>query len=185
MITLITSFEPFGEFKANSSLRTMSRIKKVYGCRIKKFVLPVTFKLAGEMLVRRLRLERPDVLICLGQSEKCECITLEKIAHNKIDAKYKDNTGKQPKNKKCCKNGKTSYKSNIDLELVKKTLPNIALDISTDAGTFVCNDVYYQALREIYENNLNTKCCFIHLPITHTKTKDINKIIKTIIKLYK
>ena len=70
------------------------------------------------------------------------------------------------------KNGKEAYKSNIDLLDVVSSLKNERLTISYNAGTFICNEIYYNSLKYIYENNLNTKCVFIHIPFIETQVEN-------------
>lgn len=46
--------------------------------------------------------------------------------------------------------------------------------ISNNAGNHLCNNIYYYGLKKIYEENLNTKMVFIHIP----KIKNISDIEK-------
>lgn len=40
--------------------------------------------------------------------------------------------------------------------------------ISHDAGSYLCNHVYYEGLSYIYQNQLSTKMIFIHVPTIDT-----------------
>lgn len=49
---------------------------------------------------------------------------------------------------------------------------NIKNEVSTYAGDYLCNFVYYYGLKYINEHNLKTKLIFIHIPIS----KDITNL---------
>ncbi len=46
-----------------------------------------------------------------------------------------------------------------------------ALDISQDAGKFVCETLYYAVLETIQTLNLPTDALFIHVPILHSRNR--------------
>lgn len=46
------------------------------------------------------------------------------------------------------------------------------VNISSDAGNYLCNNLYYHGLKYIYENSLETNMLFIHIP----KNKNISNI---------
>lgn len=39
------------------------------------------------------------------------------------------------------------------------------VEISCDAGNYLCNNIYYNVLKIIKENNLKCKMLFIHIPM--------------------
>lgn len=53
--------------------------------------------------------------------------------------------------------------------------------ISTNAGDYLCNYLYYYGLKFIKENNLNTKMLFIHLPKIE-KITDIDRLAELFTK---
>lgn len=66
------------------------------------------------------------------------------------------------------------YKTNYDYTSMKKNMKNkgYRVIISNNAGRFICNSLYFNGLKYIYENNLKTKMIFIHIP----KIKNITNI---------
>lgn len=55
----------------------------------------------------------------------------------------------------------------------------INLSISNDAGTYLCNNIYYEGLNYIKQNNLNTKMIFVHIPSTNDSF-DLNQLAHVI-----
>lgn len=65
------------------------------------------------------------------------------------------------------------YETNYDFHNLKANIENyFKVIISDNAGNYLCNNVYYYGLKFIYENKLNTKMIFIHIP----KINNINHI---------
>ncbi len=57
------------------------------------------------------------------------------------------------------------YKTNYDYNYLKNRLEDkYNVIISNDAGNYLCNNIYYNGLKHIKENNLKTKMIFIHIP---------------------
>lgn len=57
------------------------------------------------------------------------------------------------------------YKTNYDYNYLKNRLEDkYNVIISNDAGNYLCNNIYYNGLKYIKENNLKTKMIFIHIP---------------------
>lgn len=49
--------------------------------------------------------------------------------------------------------------------LVKKLKDNkYKVKISTDAGNYLCNNIYYNGMKYIHDKNLNIPFLFIHIP---------------------
>ena len=62
--------------------------------------------------------------------------------------------------------GREVYKTSYDYnELVGKLRNNgYNVIISEDAGNYLCNNLYYNGLKFLYDNNMNAKMIFIHIP---------------------
>lgn len=62
--------------------------------------------------------------------------------------------------------GREVYKTSYDYsELVDKLRNNgYNVIISEDAGNYLCNNLYYNGLKFLYDNNMNAKMIFIHIP---------------------
>ena len=106
--------------------------------------IPVSFQLAPEFVIAQINELKPDVIICCGMAEARSVLTIES-------------------------NGKGQQEiihTSVDLErLIQRS---IATQISHDAGSFVCNHLYYSVLRYLRERQLATQCIFVHVPVLNT-----------------
>lgn len=61
---------------------------------------------------------------------------------------------------------KDLYKTDFNYSKIKEDIEKIGFKvyISEDAGNFLCNNLYFNGLKYINENNINCKMIFIHIP---------------------
>lgn len=169
MKIILTGFEPFDGSEVNSSWETAVRVGQLApnGVCMETLLLPVSFVRAGKKIREALKEKRPDVLVMLGQRGKGESIYIERIAINMMDASNPDNDGYHPQEQTIVDGGEAAYFSDLPVKTLRDALLHrgIPARVSNNAGLYVCNSTYYNALNEIYEQGLPTKALFIHLPI--------------------
>lgn len=57
------------------------------------------------------------------------------------------------------------YETNYDFYKLKSNIEkDFKVIISDNAGNYLCNNLYYYGLKFIYENKINTRMIFIHIP---------------------
>ena len=58
------------------------------------------------------------------------------------------------------------YKTDFNYSKIKEDIEKTGFKvyISKDAGNFLCNNLYYNGLKYIKDNNINCKMIFIHIP---------------------
>lgn len=90
---LLTGFEPFAGSSLNPSREIVNEIAKINipGIKIITAILPVLFGKSSAILLELIVLEKPDVVISLGQAEGRTQITPERVAVNLDDARIADN----------------------------------------------------------------------------------------------
>ena len=168
MLVLLTGFEPFGDSNINSSRETAVRVGQMSpnGVTIEVKKLPVSFKRAGDDIREILTVIRPDALIMLGQRGNGKSVDIERIAVNLMDSANPDNDGFCPQEQIIQADGESAYFCNFSVKALRDVLlqRNIPAKVSNSAGLYVCNSTYYNALNEIYEQHLQTKAVFVHLP---------------------
>ncbi len=136
------------------------------GTEAARLCLPVEFAAASAMLEEAVRKEKPDAVIAVGQAGGRSGISLERIAVNLMDARIPDNCGFQPKDAVLCEDGETAYISTLPLRKMEKALKDAGLPavISNTAGLYVCNCVFYTAVRLVAKAFPAMKAGFVHLP---------------------
>ena len=171
MKILVTGFEPFAEYAENSSWAVAESLASAHDLPVDLVIekLPVSFTATPIAFHNAVQKHTPDFVLMLGQAASSEVIRLERIAINMMDATKSDNDGFVPNEEIIDRNGPTAYMSSLVnkkllLPLKEQGLPVV---ISNSCGLYVCNRLYYEALK--YESvNPSVKHIFIHLPLAST-----------------
>lgn len=149
MKSLYTAFKG----KTNSSKLILDHI-----VASNKLYLTNSFKTSVVELQNKLKKSNYDLIVSFGQAPlDKDIIKLEVAAKGKI--KYF-----------------TSYDYN---NLYNKLKEEYKVIISSNAGNYLCNNIYYYGLKFINDNKLKAKMIFIHIP-KEDKITDIEKLAKTI-----
>lgn len=162
---LITAFDTDKQdFAYNVSKETVAALAQFYDLlpeqiEIVTHVFPVDFKATGETIDAVLDRTQPDFVISLGQTpneyQNAAAINYELIAQNKKRSMLSENVlpittgGQQDK--------KGFYADNL--------VPTDQLKIYTseNAGTYLCNYVYYRTLEWMERNGKGNNALFLHL----------------------
>lgn len=165
---LLTGFGPFADFKSNPS---QDIVLELNGEIINDFqvigkILPVSYQSAGSSLLNFVQNENPDAVISLGLAASRTKITPELVAINYIHSQRPDNDGVLKLNQKIHSNGESAYFTTLPvekmlLELDNKGIPN---ELSSTAGTYVCNLTKYHLLHHLNGQKSNIPAGFIHVP---------------------
>jgi len=164
---LITGFKPFGKHDSNiselvvDSLESLLELADPYGladnvnCTIDTLILSVDE--SGSKTVSELSTEY-DFILHLGLCEKCEYVRIETKAHNELDFRIPDNSGRLISSQSIITN-QEDLETSLPVRSWDLGLVSTELELSDDAGRYLCNETYYRSL--------NAKECdvlFVHLP---------------------
>ncbi len=168
MRVLLTGFEPFGNYKENSSWAVAEKVTacSVVEAEVIAKRLPVSFAGVGIALRRAVEECHPDVIIMLGQAAGIDYIKLERIAINMMDATTPDNDGYLPDEEPISATGAAALFTNTDIKDLRRVVEELGIPVkvSNSAGLYVCNRTYYEALR-LCNERLGMKALFVHLPL--------------------
>lgn len=167
MRVLITGFEPFGGELINPALEAVMKIEKKLGhIEVIKASLPVVFHQSIDVLIKMIQLNKPDVVICVGQAGGRAAITLERVGINVDDARIPDNEGNVPVDQKINPEGPDAYFSTLPIKAIVSAISErgIPAQVSNTAGTYVCNHILYGLCDYIASNSLDIKGGFMHVP---------------------
>lgn len=172
MCILVTAFEPFGGNDANISQRVLDAIH----ADVAKLLLPVSFRRAPEVLNEAIKQFQPDVIISMGQAAEGDKIRLERLAINMMDSTKGDNDDDIPDEEIICPEAPLALKTALPVKSLCADCINAGLPtmVSNSAGLYVCNRIYFEALR----HNLNS--LFVHIP----KNMDLEIAKQTINHLF-
>lgn len=181
---LLTYFAPFGEITTNSSEEVAKFINFE---NVDKIRLEVKYQKDFQMIKDKTFANNYDLILMLGQARGRESITLESRATNLNNPKAKDMDNYYP-NEEIYANSSHYLYTKLDLESIISKVNENKVTISKNCGSYLCNFVYYCALKE-----LNIPSLFIHLPsflgqdddnrIPKMKIDEMTRIINKIINV--
>jgi len=163
MNILLTAFEPFGGNASNITQEVIKMLPEQIGKHLlNKVVLPVSFRRAPVVLREAIEQKKPDFVLMLGQCKDSETIRLERYAHNMMDSQMGDNDHYCPSEEIIYQEVPNALMATIGRPLgsLSKVLQDdgLPVTVSSSAGLYVCNRVYYEALY------LGQKSLFVHVP---------------------
>jgi len=172
---LVTGFAPFGGSRVNPSYEVVRRLPDTLGeHRIYHAELPVVYGQCGEMLCELIEKVQPDCVLCFGQAAGREGISLENTAVNVKASSSPDNAGVTFSGETIDPNGPESLRARLPLKELCAELKDAGfpVKISFSAGTYVCNDLFYEMLQYAEENDSPKMCGFIHIPADESQKAD-------------
>ena len=168
MKVLLTGFEPFGRLKTNASWEAVKLVAERPGkdVTVYKLLLPVEYDRAADLCIDAIRQHRVDAVLSVGVAARRRSLTPEYVAINVKDSPSPDNTGKIVINERIIDEGAPALYTNIPyVETVNAILlAGVPAEASFDAGTFVCNDLFYRVMHYIQYKERRIYGSFLHVP---------------------
>lgn len=124
-------------------------------------ILPVTYGGAAAELQQLLEQLNPVGLLLLGVARGRAGVSLERVALNFADSEHPDNAGEVRRQQPLVPDAEAAHFCRLPLhdwcrELLARQIP---CEVSLSAGAYVCNAVYFHALRQFAKPAL-----FAHVP---------------------
>lgn len=128
-------------------------------------LLPMSFQHAWPTLEQTLETVEPHIVLATGLKTHLRTIALERCARNVIDAHKPDADNVQPRREVVIDGAPQAYWTGVPLRAIasKFAKHNIPVTLSSDAGTFVCNSLFFELL-DWCAHHANTTAGFISLP---------------------
>lgn len=170
---IVTGFEPFGGEKSNASWEAVRLLPdEVCGREVIKLKLPVVFGASGDMVAGAMREATPAVVVSVGEAGGRTCLTPERVAVNRMDARIPDNDGARPQGEPIMCGGPDAYLATLPVaDLASASCAaGVPAKVSDTAGLYVCNQVMYRVLHEADVCGIEARCGFVHVPYTPAQT---------------
>ena len=164
---LVTAFEPFGGETINASWEAAKELDgwRCSGSIVAARALPCAYGLCvAEFMAAYARL-RPRAVLMTGQAARRSMVSVERIARSGASPTLRDNLGALGSP---LADGPVRLETTAQAAQIARAIraAGIAARVSSDAGDYVCNALYYGALRRIGESASPAPAIFIHLPAT-------------------
>ena len=170
---LLTGFEPFNQDTINPSWEAVQQLDGWHTAtlRVKSRQLPCVFGLANQHLIKAIEEFQPDVVIAVGLAGGRTDISLERVAINIDDARIPDNANQQPIDVAVIEGAPAAYFSTLPIKAIvqKMRQQGIPAAVSSTAGSFVCNHVFYGLMHHLHNAAKRAgrpmpRWGFIHIP---------------------
>lgn len=156
---IISGFGPYEDLSVNPSYEVPAALAKAEYCdqlqlpedvhvNVTAVTLPISFANAWPELLAAIERENADIVIATGVKHAARGVQLERCATNVIDANKPDADNHRPQRMPIVDNGPAAYWTRLPLRMILQCFAHdrIASTLSSDAGTYVCNSLFYQLL---------------------------------------
>ena len=171
---LVTGFEPFGGEAVNASWEAA---RKLDGWRLGEFaavarLLPCAYQASVREFVRAIETLEPEAVLMTGQAARRSVICVERFARNLDDAAAPDNLGLVRRAVSIFEGAPERLQATAPVRAIADAIreARIPARVSRNAGGFVCNHLYFGALRYLGALGRPTRAVFLHLPATPEQT---------------
>ena len=165
---LFTGFESFGPHQKNITEYLAKKLnQKIFGdFTIQGEVLPVSYQATPNKIKSLLEELSPSCIIATGIAGNRKKISLELVAINYLHADLADNDGVIKSFETLNKQAPPALFSTLPLKELLHFCQqnNIDAELSSTAGTYLCNLTMFQFLNWNREQTKTIPCGFIHYP---------------------
>ncbi len=165
---LVSGFEPFGGETLNASWEAA---RAVDGWRCGEAVvvalqLSCAYDACVAEFVEAFERLRPEAVLMTGQAARRAVVSVESVARKRSNAAAPDNRGVVCGS--AAPDGPAEIEASAAARAVARAIRDagLAARVSTDAGGYVCNHLYYGALNFLRVRAPATPAVFVHLPAT-------------------
>ena len=169
---LVTAFEPFGGETVNASWEAARALD---GWRSGDWVavarrLPCVYGACVAEFVEAFELLAPEAVLMTGQAARRGLVSVESVARNRAGASTPDNRGVT--GAAVMLSGPALLEATLPANDIARAIraAGAPARVSSNAGDYVCNHLFYGALSTLIEKAPGTPAVFIHLPATPGQT---------------
>ncbi len=168
---LVTGFEPFGGETVNASWEAAQRLD---GWRCGDAVavarqLSCAYDACVGEFIEGFEQLRPEAVLMTGQAARRAVVSVESVARNVGSGSAPDNRGVLRAGEA---NGPPRLEATAPAADIARAIRQTGLSarVSTNAGDYVCNHLFYGGLHHLRESAPATPVIFVHLPATPEQT---------------
>jgi pyroglutamyl-peptidase len=121
-------------------------------------LLPVNVQLASSRVIEKIQEIKPDIIICCGMAQSRQLLSVEQNARSTAILSVNSSQDILPVDFPI-----SVLQTTIDLE--RLLAGGGAIEISQDCGKFVCEGLYFSVLEYLRQQQLKSRCIFVHVPV--------------------
>lgn len=177
---MLTGFMPFGGETVNPSYEAIKKLDLSHmNVELMKLEVPTDYRNSTSLVLHHIEQFKPDIIMMIGQAGGRKEISVERIAINIDDSISPDNLGEIRIDQAIDSHGKIAYFSTLPIRKIVAQIKasGIPTGISNTAGTYICNHLMYDVLKELDSKKLSAvKAGFIHVPYIKEQVIDKNNL---------
>jgi len=179
---LVTGFEPFQEMPANASELVVRALGGAGLPDVVTDVLPTAYGRAGARIEYLLEAHRPSAAILLGLASSAMALRLERVALNLDDEAAADNDGDRRHGVRIVDDGPVGYWSSLPISEIAAALQSSgeSVELSHDAGGYVCNHVFFRAVHHCARHLPDTACGLVHVPFVAGTGPQLDRLVAAV-----
>jgi pyroglutamyl-peptidase len=185
---LLTGFEPFDGATTNPTAQLVEHVASLRLTDVAARVLPTSYRRSEAAVTAAVRELRPRVVCMLGLHAGATTLRFEQVALNLNQAGKPDNDGELRCAQRIRETGPVGYFSTLPFEPMRQLAEHAGenLEVSRDAGGFVCNHVFY-TVSEILASELpEASAGFVHVPpLDALRLSRVSKVLEAWIDLFR
>jgi pyroglutamyl-peptidase len=170
---LVTGFEPFGGETVNASWEAARRLE---GWRCGDHVavalmLPCVYDISVDAFAEAFERLKPHAALMTGQAARRGLVCVERFARNVANTATPDNRS-VIRAAAALGPGPERLEATVPVGEIARAIrgAGVPARVSTNAGDYVCNHLYYSALAFMRRVSPGTPAVFLHLPATPEQT---------------
>lgn len=183
---LVTGFEAFGPHATNPTAQVVALLPpRIAGARIVTAVLPVEYGRCAEAALALVAEHSPDAIVLTGLAAGRSAVTPERIGINVRDTGgaegFADNAGLAPVDAPIVEGGPDGLFATLPNREILMALRSagIPAEISSTAGTYICNETLYAVLHHLATTPPPVPAAgFMHVP--DTEVLPLEEIVRAV-----
>lgn len=180
----VAGFGPFPGVPKNPSgeiVRAIAKMRRLpaAGIALDTAIFPTAYGLA-EAELERLIAKKPDAIVLFGVAGRAKHIRIETVARNRASTLHPDHMRFTPVDRRLAADGAEFFKVRGPAMHMRAAIRNteVKAELSRDAGSYLCNAVFYRALLATAERKPVPLTFFIHVPPADGRNFSIEKLIR-------
>jgi pyroglutamyl-peptidase len=165
---LLTGFAPCVGAALNPSWQAagLAAATPLEGYALTAVELPCAFGDSIDELRAQVARVDPDLVVSVGLAPGRPGVSVERVAVNVDDARIPDNAGNQPVDEPVVPGGPVAYLSTLPIKasVAAVRAAGIPAEVSSTAGNYVCNHVFYGLMHLIATERPPLRGGFVHVP---------------------
>jgi pyroglutamyl-peptidase len=170
---LVTGFGPFPGASVNPTAPLVARIARRRGARCIAHVFATSYAAVDRELPALIATHRPDAIVMFGLAARRRHVSIERFARNRISLRLPDAGGALPRRAAIATGTVAGMRGRAPFArlLAAARAARVTTALSRDAGSYLCNYIYWRALEAAAKPGGPRLVVFVHVPQVADKVR--------------